>query len=222
MNDLIKKYLFLSFRRRALDYELNKYSKYFKGQVLDIGGARQRGLFKIDKKHLSKLVICDIDKNKKPDVIADVEKLPFKNSAFDAIRATELFEHVNQPFTGIKECIRVLKKSGVIILSTPFFYRIHADPEDYQRLTEYKIKKILKSLKCGIVVFKKQGFMFTVFADFLKGWMQTWPWILRYCGYIFVLPACELLAYLDQFNFVKKNNYLEKYPEGYFLVIKKY
>lgn len=221
MNNLFTKFFFLSYRRREIDSDLEKYSKYFKGAVLDVGGGRSRGLYKLDKKRISKMTICDIDKNKNPDIVANVEKLPFKNSSFDVVKATELLEHVQNPEIGLKECVRVIKNKGMLILSIPFIYRIHADPQDFQRFTEYKLKTEMEKLKCKIIVFKKQGYLFTVIADVIKAYLQSWPIIFRYFGYFFILPICELLVYLDKKDFMARSLYFSKFPEGYFLIAEK-
>jgi ubiquinone/menaquinone biosynthesis C-methylase UbiE len=55
-------------------------------------------------------------------VLTNVELgLPFKNNSFDCIIASELLEHLNQPKTFFKEVARVLRKRGVLVLTTPNF-----------------------------------------------------------------------------------------------------
>jgi 2-polyprenyl-3-methyl-5-hydroxy-6-metoxy-1,4-benzoquinol methylase len=50
----------------------------------------------------------------------DLEKgLPFEDGTFDVIYAAELIEHLYNPDYFLEECYRVLKKNGVIIVSTP-------------------------------------------------------------------------------------------------------
>lgn len=52
---------------------------------------------------------------------ADVTKdgLPFRNEAIDVVYAGALIEHLYDPEFFLKECHRVLKQGGIIILSTP-------------------------------------------------------------------------------------------------------
>jgi ubiquinone/menaquinone biosynthesis C-methylase UbiE len=53
-------------------------------------------------------------------VLANVELgLPFKNDSYDCVIASELLEHLNQPKRFYKEVARILKKEGILVLTTP-------------------------------------------------------------------------------------------------------
>lgn len=52
-------------------------------------------------------------------VLADIEKLPFKNETFSTIICTEVIEHQPDPKKTISELKRVLRKNGVLIGSVP-------------------------------------------------------------------------------------------------------
>ncbi len=47
------------------------------------------------------------------------DPLPFKNESFDYIASLEGIEHLENPHHLIKEFSRILKKNGIVILSTP-------------------------------------------------------------------------------------------------------
>jgi SAM-dependent methyltransferase len=47
------------------------------------------------------------------------EPLPFRNRSLDGILAGELIEHVYYPMEFLNECRRVLRPSGVLVLTTP-------------------------------------------------------------------------------------------------------
>ena len=95
MFENIAYWLFTSYRRKNIDRDLYSIKKYFSGRVLDIGGGHERGNFQ--KNRNKNWVIADIDKTFNPDVVCDVQKLPFKNNSFDVVKATELFLYVDQP-----------------------------------------------------------------------------------------------------------------------------
>ncbi len=52
-------------------------------------------------------------------IINDIKKLNFPNEMFDCIVSFETLEHVNEQKLVILELKRVLKKGGILIISTP-------------------------------------------------------------------------------------------------------
>ena len=50
---------------------------------------------------------------------SDAEKLPFKDQSFDCVTATAVIEHLLDPITALIEFKRVLKRDGVLIITTP-------------------------------------------------------------------------------------------------------
>lgn len=92
------------------------------------------------------MIFCDshefiaTDKNPCRDGILqlDAENMPDEQFLdMDAIFATELLEHVEFPLRVMKNCLKHLAPGGIVVVSMPFLYRIHADEvvKDYQRLT---------------------------------------------------------------------------------------
>lgn len=53
---------------------------------------------------------------------SDVHKIPFKNEVFDKVLLSSVIQLVNDEETLIKECYRVLKPGGIIVLSVPMHY----------------------------------------------------------------------------------------------------
>jgi len=55
-----------------------------------------------------------------------MDGLPYPDASFDAVTATELIEHVEDPFKALREFSRVLKEEGLLVLSTPNIGHIEA------------------------------------------------------------------------------------------------
>lgn len=53
----------------------------------------------------------------------DLEKtpLPFKNNEFDVIKASHVLEHIENLFSLMNECWRILKPNGVMLIEVPYF-----------------------------------------------------------------------------------------------------
>ncbi len=54
-------------------------------------------------------------------LIADVNKLPFKDSSFDKIICSEVLEHIPEDKSVLEELVRVLRKDGAIGISVPHY-----------------------------------------------------------------------------------------------------
>jgi len=52
-------------------------------------------------------------------ITASISKLPFKDRCFDIVLCTEVVEHVENQKKAISEIMRVVKKGGLIIVTTP-------------------------------------------------------------------------------------------------------
>lgn len=50
---------------------------------------------------------------------ADAHRLPLRDGSFDVIVALETIEHLPKPLQFLKECARVLRQGGLLVLSTP-------------------------------------------------------------------------------------------------------
>ncbi|MCM8787211.1 MAG: class I SAM-dependent methyltransferase [Candidatus Omnitrophica bacterium] len=218
--EYLKYFFWASFRRKKIDKLLIKYKTLYKGIVLDIGGI-QRGIFKPPKKQVKKWIFADINKKIKPDIVLDVANMSkLKNNSIDVINAIELFEHVKEIDKGLEECFRILKKGGFLILTVPFLYGIHPSPADYQRWT--KDKWIMELNKQGFKINKIiiMGLYFTVLCDMFKLFIESM--VLPFCIFRYPLTIfLSLIVSLDDTTFVLKNNTLNKYHAGYFIIAKK-
>ena len=47
------------------------------------------------------------------------EQLPYESAFFDGVICIDGIEHIKRPFDFIKECARIIKDNGVLIVSTP-------------------------------------------------------------------------------------------------------
>lgn len=81
------------------------------------------------------------------DVVANALALPFGANRFDCIFATEVIEHLSNPFIFAREITRVLKPGGTIILTVPFIYHQHADPNDFWRPTHKGLLELFNNCR---------------------------------------------------------------------------
>ena len=139
MTSRLDYYLGVSYRRKRVDSDLASLAHHFRGRVLDVGGARRRGRFRPPPD--ARWVVVDLAGA--CDVRADIVALPFRAGAFDAVKATEVLEHVPDPAAALRECARVLHAGGHLVMTAPFLERLHGDPGDYARFTETMWARLL-------------------------------------------------------------------------------
>ena len=109
------------------------------GNCLEIGNTEYNHKsffkdFKIHKNH--NLYFGDIFKLKKKNYFRlNLEKKNILRKKFDTIIIFNVLEHVYDINNALKEIKKILKPKGKIIISTPFIYRYHKAPKDYNRYT---------------------------------------------------------------------------------------
>jgi len=164
---LIRYYL-----RRDIKYFAKKYK--IQRKILDFGCGQKpfRELF-ADSEYLG-IDFENYSENKdaetgKPDYFFDTDykktlTLPFENQSFDHTVSFQVLEHHPEPKKMIGEMARVAKKGGLILITCPFIYALHEEPNDFQRLTEYKLAELFRKNNCEIVEMKKQGSIFSAIS----------------------------------------------------------
>ena len=164
-----------------------------------------------------KRVVIDINAVHRPHILADVASMPVKSNSVDCVKCTELLEHVEYPEDVLEEISRVLKPGGALILSVPFLSGIHADPYDFQRFTEEKLRRILDRAHLNIITLKKQGLYFSVIGDMVKrAILNAKSRLVVLCYWL--LPLLDLMVKLDNRACVRNSKFLSSFVAGYFIV----
>jgi SAM-dependent methyltransferase len=205
-------YLGVSYRRKRVDADLASLAYHFRGSVLDVGGARRRGRFRPPPG--ARWVVVDLAGA--CDVRADVVALPFRAGAFDAVKATEILEHVPDPAAALRECARVLHAGGHLVMTAPFLERLHGDPGDYARFTETMWARLLDEAGLRPVRIAPQGGYFTHLAGLVRFLVLRAPAGLRHLGYG-LFPLLDLLARLDATPRVQRSEFAS-FVGGYLIV----
>ncbi len=113
-----------------------------------------------------------------------------------------MFEHVEHLDNVFKELVRVLKKNGLFIISTPFFFEEHEKPYDFRRYTSFGVKQLFITNGIEILEARKStdykttiGFMHCMYYDNAYRRKKTfYNCFLRYISCIWA-NLCFLLRY---------------------------
>ncbi len=137
--------------------------KYAKGTLVDIGCGRMPYRQKLISQ-VNKYIGIDHPKTStlykgqmKPDIYADATKIPLESNYCDTAILLMVAEHLPEPQKALIEVNRILKKSGVLILSTVQNYPVHDPPYDYQRFTKYGLMNLLANSNFKIIEQKSEG-----------------------------------------------------------------
>ena len=92
-----------------------------------------------------RMLRLDIDPNGRPECLGSAEKLPFADASLRVVVSQEVFEHLPDPWSAIREVRRVLAPGGALYLQTPFIIGYHPGPSDYWRFTDEGLERLVRS-----------------------------------------------------------------------------
>lgn len=94
---------------------------------------------------------CDMRSGPGVDRIEDISNLSLADECAKTILCLETLEHVFEVRRAIDEIIRVLAPGGMMLISVPFYFHIHAHPSDYWRITPHALSGLLSPLAARVV-----------------------------------------------------------------------
>ena len=134
-------------------------------------------------------------------VVANIEKLPFKDGSIDGILSIAVLEHVKEPHRVIGECYRVLKYDGIVFSVIAFMQPFHAAPGDYQRYTKPGIEHLHREfelIESGAYGGPVSGFLW-VFQEFVALLLSFGSRPMRDLLAIIVMIVTWPIKFLDFF-----------------------
>lgn len=118
-------------------------ARHADGWILDCGAGHR-------PMYLDNVVNLEIAPYPSTDVLADAERLPFRDGCFDGIVTLAVLEHVRRPWVVARELVRVLKPGGTIIADVPLLQPVHAYPSHFFNMTSEGLQSLFAE-SCEIV-----------------------------------------------------------------------
>ncbi|MFT6841473.1 MAG: SAM-dependent methyltransferase [Psychroserpens sp.] len=116
----------------------------------------------------------DFSENDQADLHLTDGRIPLESNSVDVVISTQVLEHVEFPEQYLKECYRVLKQDGKLLLSTHGHWKYHPDPTDFWRWTKDGLEKIItvQSFKI-ITIYGLMGLSSSGLQLFQDGFAKT-------------------------------------------------
>ena len=133
--------------RSTVDSLHHKYSSFLDTDnniILDVAPESYEGCKPYFKKALVETL--DIDPESGATYITDLaicKNVP--SERFDLIFCTEVLEHTSDPFSCAKSLKNLIKDDGIVVVTTPFNFRIHNPLPDNWRFTEHGLQIIFET-----------------------------------------------------------------------------
>lgn len=111
------------------------------------------------------------------DVVADVERLPFRDGLFQRIECDAVLEHVCRPERAMREMERTLAPGGYLHVVVPFCHPYHAYPRDYHRFTPEGLKLLAGELEVVAEGWRTgpTATLLVFLLEYVKLWLP-WRW----------------------------------------------
>jgi SAM-dependent methyltransferase len=78
------------------------------------------------------------------DIIGVADRLPVRDGVADAVLSSQVIEHLPDPDEALREARRILKPNGLLFISFPLLFPLHAAPYDFFRYTEHGFEAMCK------------------------------------------------------------------------------
>ena len=211
--------------RFGLQKAMDGFSSKLKGRLLDVGcGSKPyQELFAVDD-----YIGLDIDnestRNRKiADYFYDGTTFPFNDDEYDSILCNQVLEHVFNPDEFLSEIKRVLKPGGRLLLTVPFVWDEHEQPNDYARYSSFGLKALIDKNGFNVIGYKKIGTdvstIFQLINAYLYKIFVKWPLPIRVVITMTLMSSFNLLGimlgmllprnpdlFLDQIVLAEKSN----------------
>jgi SAM-dependent methyltransferase len=145
------------FARKGLREHVAALAVHVTGATLDVGcGTKPYESLCMSSSYVGLEVDSAFNRrHSKAEYFYDGSAFPFLGEEFDSVLVNQVFEHVFTPDQFLAEIYRVLKPGGVLLMTVPFVWDEHLQPNDFARYSSFGITYLLETHGFGIVEARK-------------------------------------------------------------------
>jgi len=186
-------------------------------KVLNIGSGGD--IENIITNNFEDIFSIDIDRQRKPNQVIDVcddyfsLNLKYKPNL---VCCFEVLEHTTNPQKAVNNMYNILNKDDFCLVSVPFNFHIHDEPNDFYRFTFYGLKMLFKNFS-EVKIIKRNGWLESIFVNIIR--LEKEKNILsKIIGKIFII---FYFLFMPIIIIIQKIIPSEKLTTGYFVEAKK-
>lgn len=185
--------------RAGLRDAMVEFAPALKGRLLDVGCGSMpyRSLFSVGS-----YVGLDIDsaiarRRNVADHFYDGNVFPFADGSFDSVLCNQVLEHVFNPDQFLGEIARMLRPGGKLLLTVPFVWDEHEQPNDYARYSSFGLRALMEKQGLRVLRHEKLGADPSVLCQLINAYLfkvtQSWP---KFVNLLFTLTVMALFNML--------------------------
>ena len=112
----------------------------------------------------------DIDPERNPNQVIDIcddhfsQNLKYKPNL---VCCFEVLEHTTNPQKAVNNIYNILNKDDFCLVSVPFNFHIHDEPNDFYRFTFYGLKMLFKNFS-EVKIIKRNGWLESIFVNIIR------------------------------------------------------
>ena len=145
LNNILRQFVHILLpTRKPLQKYLKKISNRFNDKdIIEIGSGSQKRNQSMKKlfQNANSFLQTDINKEYGHHYL-DITNISNIHKKFDLVLCTNVLEHIFEIELAISNLTALVKQDGYLIISMPFIYPLHDEPEDYWRLTEHNLRNL--------------------------------------------------------------------------------
>jgi SAM-dependent methyltransferase len=189
------RYYYLLQLKKLVEYAYNKY--LVKEEVLIDYGCGSMPYKELFQQKVKEYKGADLSENPQIQIKLDPQgHLICDDASANIVLSTQVLEHVDNPNLYLREAYRVLKKDGLLLLTTHGYWMYHPDPYDYWRWTSAGLKKVVSDNGFEVIDFRgiigRSAMGLQLFQD---GLMFKVP---RFIKPIFIFIMQSLISLFDK------------------------
>lgn len=190
------------FSRAGLRDAIIGMAPQLNGRLLDVGCGTKpyRSLITVDA-YIGLDIDCETSRKRgMADYFYDGDTFPFSDETFDCILCNQVLEHVFSPNEFLGEIARILIPGGKLLLTVPFVWDEHEQPNDCARYTSFGLSSLLERNGFKVLQHEKLGadasILFQLANAYLFKVSQGMPKPIKLLMTVTLMAAINLLGLL--------------------------